>query len=293
MPRIQHSDFVIRIWFWFLVSGFGLPAYPPPMLLFRTTGDWPPERVRTTAAPDSRLRIPAVERIIDDTWAKATAVPGVHLFDGPMCRLESWTANPQLLTLALSTTSYKPFLGTNLHNPHLADQYGEKVLANPVGVSPALETADNYLLFGRRNASVAYYPNRIHPFAGALEPKDASDLFAALRRELHEELALTADEITQLSITGIADDQAIRQPEIIFRATTTRTRAQVESSVDRTEHHASFAVPATPDGVDQALAEYGAQMTPVAIAALLLWSRLRFGDAFFQARTRHHHYPPR
>ena len=44
-------------------------------------------------------------------------------------------------------------------------------LANPVGVSPALLSADNFLIMGRRNASVAYYPNRIHPFAGALEPR--------------------------------------------------------------------------------------------------------------------------
>jgi hypothetical protein len=48
-------------------------------------------------------------------------------------------------------------------------------------VSPALLTADGFLMMGRRNASVAYYPNRVHPFAGALDPGDA-DMFAAVRR---------------------------------------------------------------------------------------------------------------
>ena len=37
--------------------------------------------------------------------------------------------------LTLSPTSYKPFLGTNLSNAKLADKYGHKILANPVGLS--------------------------------------------------------------------------------------------------------------------------------------------------------------
>src|SRR5207248_1244381 len=101
--------------------------------------------------------VPEVERVIDWTWARVAARPGVNLFDGPMCRLESWRAAPDRLELVLSGTSYKPFLGTNLYHPDLADRYGREVLANPVGVSPALQTADGWLMMGRRNTSVAYY----------------------------------------------------------------------------------------------------------------------------------------
>src|SRR5690349_12363656 len=139
------------------------------MLLFHAPGDWPRTQVLAHSIPSTRLILPAVDKIIDQTWQQISSRPGVHLFDGPMSRLERWTATPDRLELFLSTTSYKPFLGTNLYHPDLADTYGRDVLANPVGVSPALETADGFLLFGRRNASVAYYPNRIHPFAGALE----------------------------------------------------------------------------------------------------------------------------
>src|SRR2546423_316715 len=88
------------------------------------------------------------------------------------------------------------------HQPILADRFGPQVLANPVGVSPALLTADNYLMMGRRNASVAYYPGRIHPFAGALDPQD-SDVFAAVRRELKEELAFEIQDVTEIFCTGI------------------------------------------------------------------------------------------
>jgi hypothetical protein len=254
------------------------------MLLFHATGNWTPQQVHAHSVPSTRLILPDVERIIDQTWQQISSRAGVHLFDGPMCRLESWSAAPDHLTLALSQTSYKPFLGTNLYHPDLADTYGRQILANPVGVSPALETADGFLLFGRRNASVAYYPNRIHPFAGALEPKDAANVFAAVGRELDEELSLTQTELTDIRCTGVAEDLSIRQPELIFRAVTTKTRAQIESSVDRAEHHESFAIPTAGDAIDAAIRCHAGEFTPVGIAALLLWGRARLGERWFDAR---------
>ena len=59
-----------------------------------------------------------------------------------------------------------------------------------LGISVALISRDQRLVMGRRNERVAYYPGRIHPFAGALEPADELDIFAAVRRELQEELGL-------------------------------------------------------------------------------------------------------
>lgn len=251
------------------------------MLTFHATGDWPSSRILIAQSPSSRRILPEVERLIDQTWQTIAAKPGVNLFDGPMCRLESWTSSPERLSLVLSETSYKPFLGTNLHHPEWADQYGPSILANPVGVSPALETADGWLMMGRRNQSVAYYPDKIHPFAGALEPRDAMDLFGAVQRELAEELAFTPADIADIRCTGIAEDRSIRQPELIFRVVSTRTRSQVEATLDRTEHHASWAIPATREAIDATLGDV-AGLTPVAVAALLLWGRTRFGQEWFR-----------
>jgi 8-oxo-dGTP pyrophosphatase MutT (NUDIX family) len=241
--------------------------------------------VRVDRARGAGPTAPAdVEAMIDAAWADALARPGVHLFDGPMCRLESWSADDQTLSLVLSHTTYKRFLGTNLTHPDLADRYGREILANPVGVSPALLTADGYLMMGRRNASVAYYPNRIHPFAGALDPADA-DPFAAVRRELSEELGFADADVADLRCTGIAEDLSIRQPELIFLARATRTRAQVEAALDRTEHHGSWAVAATTQAVIDALQGFAddarPEFTPVAVAALLLYGRTAFGLDWF------------
>lgn len=252
------------------------------MLTFHATGDWTRDQVKISSVPSTRLIVPEVERLIDETWADVSARPGVHLFDGPMARLESWHASPEQLSLTLSDTSYKPFLGTNLHHPESADRYGREVLANPVGVSPALETADGWLMMGRRNSSVAYYPDRIHPFAGAMEPKDRQDLFAAVRRELSEELGFGSADIADVRCTGIAEDPKLRQYELIFRVASTRTRGQIETGLDQTEHHASWAIPASGEAIDEALHD-SSQLTPVAVAALLLWGRVRLGDSWFRA----------
>jgi 8-oxo-dGTP pyrophosphatase MutT (NUDIX family) len=224
--------------------------------------------------------------LVDETWRLATARPGVKLFDGPMCRLESWSLRADVLHLELSRTSYKLFYGTNISHPELADRYGHAVLANPVGVSPALETCDGYLMMGRRNDSVAYYPSRIHPFAGALEPADSEvgegpDLFAAVARELAEELSIASHEIAEMRCTGVVEDVALRQPELIFRVRTDLTRRQIEQRLDPDEHVSTYPIRATSADVEAALRE--PLLTPVGAASLLLWGRIRFGQEWFDA----------
>jgi 8-oxo-dGTP pyrophosphatase MutT (NUDIX family) len=249
------------------------------MLTFHAAGDWRPDQVRVRWVPSARRIEPAVERAIDIAWESARARPGVNLFDGPMCRMESWRASADQLTFDISLTSYKPFFGTNLSHPEFAEQFGREVMANPVGVSPALHTCDNFLMMGRRNASVAYYPNRTHPFAGALEPGDEGDLFAAVRRELAEELSFVDADIAEIRCTGIAEDSSLRQMELLFRVQSTLTRKQVEAQVLAEEHRDSVAIPGTPDDVARAIGNL--ELTPVAVASLLLGGRVTFGQEWF------------
>ena len=181
------------------------------MLTILQAGDWSPGEIHAEFVPSGRRVVPEVEAVIERAWRDALSRPGAHLFDGPMCRLEGWAIAPNgRLHLELSESSYKPFLGTNMKHPELADRFGSDVMGNPVGVSSVLETSDGFLLFGRRNASVAYYPDRIHPFAGALEPRDGGDVFAAVRRELREELSLADPEVAEVGCTGPVLEAALR-----------------------------------------------------------------------------------
>ena len=255
----------------------------PPILRFHAIGQWSPRQVEVQCVPSTCESNPEIDQAVERAWQETNARPGVSLFDGPMCRLESWQATPQRLALNLSDTSYKRFLGTNLTHAQLADRFGPQILANPVGVSPALLTADNFLMMGRRNASVAYYPNRIHPFAGALDPDDA-DPFAAVRRELREELSLNDQAVHEIHLTGIAEDLSIRQPELIFLARSNRARSEIESALDRSEHHATWHALAAAKAIEDALRSNEA-FTPVAIASLLLFARVAFGDDVFRAQA--------
>lgn len=249
-------------------------------------GDWPASAVSQAWVPSTRRVVPQVEAAIEQAWSAALARPGVHLFDGPMCRMESWQATDTRLGLTVSKSNYKTFLGTNMVHPEFAETIGADVMANSVGISPALLSGDGQLLLGQRTNSVAYYPGRIHPFAGSLEPTD-SDVFAAVARELKEELTLQTSDIAEIRCTGIAEDPNLRQPELIFSVRSPRTRAEIQDRLDPLEHRSIHAVPATAEAVEQSLREERG-LTPVAVATLLLWGRLAFGQPWFDKAVREH-----
>ena len=245
------------------------------MVRIHATGDWPPGRVTQAWVADGRRRLPEVDAAIDAAWAAAAARPGIRLFDGPMCRLERWHASPDRLHLELSPTSYKPFLGTNMANPHLAERFGTDVMANPVGVSAVVATADGFLLLGRRNGSVAYYPGWVHCFAGCLEPTDG-DVFAAVRRELHEELALTDADVIDVRCTGLVEDLSLRQRELVFAVSVRSTRLAVTSHLDSDEHAAVWFTPVDLASIGKVMDGRSDRLTPVAVASLLLWGQRAF-----------------
>lgn len=206
-------------------------------------------RATTLIVPSSRRVVPEVEAAIDAAWAETNRRPGVTLFDGPVCRLEGLSISGPGVRFALSTTSYRINVGTNFCNPKLADQYGPDVMANPLGVSAGLISSDGFLIFGRRNGSVAYYPQKLHPFAGSIEVRDAINIFDDCRRELREEIGMQAGEVADIHLIGLVEDRRLRHPELIFRVRSTLTRDAIQPKVDPAEHAASEAWPATVEGL--------------------------------------------
>jgi 8-oxo-dGTP pyrophosphatase MutT (NUDIX family) len=246
------------------------------MLTIHVTGRWAEGQVRSRWTASTRPIVPEVEAEIERAWAAAMSRPGIHLFDGKMCRLERWDATPEALFLTLSPTTYKTFLGTNMANRQLADRHGKSILANPAGTCVALESADGQLVLGRRNAKVAYYPDRVHPVAGALEPDDDGDPFITARRELAEELHLRPEDVTDLVCLGILEDHRLRQPELAFCARTSRRLEDIRGALDRMEHEALIGIPISVTAVEEAIADPA--LTPVGVGSLMLWGRERFGD---------------
>ena len=244
--------------------------------LIRAAGTWSEGQVTAQWVASTRRAVAEVELQIDATWIEASRRLGSNLFDGPMCRLESCVAGTDRLHLRISPTSYKPFYGTNLARAaELYARYGEDVLANPIGLSAVTQSTDGWLLLGRRNGSVAYYPNRIHPFAGSLEPSAGDrdvNVFDEMRRELREELQLSAGDLVSLRCIGIAEDISLRQPELIFHSVSSRARREIEPMLVPQEHISLHAVNAHRGEVAAAMRD--PNLTPIAAAALSLWRDL-------------------
>ena len=139
-------------------------------------------------------------------------------------------------------------------------------------------------MLGKRNANVVYYPSRVHPFAGALEPADPLDVFAEIERELAEELGFTPPDIARIVCAGMVEDISLRQPELVFNVQSTRTGLQIEQMLDAVEHEACVAIESRADQLETALKEPA--LTPVALGAALLWGRGHFGAAWFDAANR-------
>jgi 8-oxo-dGTP pyrophosphatase MutT (NUDIX family) len=233
-------------------------------------GRYPRDAVRVVQVPSTLRSEPQVLAHIESAWAQAVARLGTRLFDGPMCRLEGMTATREHLELRCSVTSYRVFLGTNLQNPWLAERFGPDVLANPIGVSCLPRTRDGKLLLGRRSDSVAYYPHRLHPIAGSMEP--GAHPFDEVQRELVEELRLDPGEIERVCCIGMVEDPAIRHPELIFLANLAGNWSDQKKGQDNHEHDSLLPVPADERSV-RALLERSSDLTPVAAGSLELWLR--------------------
>ena len=215
---------------------------------------------------------PAFSALIESAWSTACARPGVHLFDGPLCRFERLTADEQHLHLKVSRCSYKQFFGTNGSHPEWADAHGWNFLANAIGTSAALVSSDGWLVFGSRSMAVALYPGWAHPFGGILEPSEDLDLLAEMQRELHEEIGLSASDISDLACIGLVRDPCLRQPELIYLARASLTLHELESRLDPEEHSACWSVRADPDAISYAL--HHELLTPVTRLVLQRFAEL-------------------
>jgi hypothetical protein len=251
-------------------------------------GNWLATDASTVWSP-SGFRLPdAALSEVDARWQQALSVRTRRLFDGAMCRMEGFAIAGGQISVHVSPTSYRLFWGTNVSHPEWAETYGPSAMANPIGVSPALHTSDGFLLFGRRNATVAYYPDRVHPFAGTVEPgvgavtpgAPGPDLFAEVRRELAEELRLADALLGAMRLLGVIEEPRLRQCEFIFGVDCRLSWTALERQLDPAEHRGVVAVPARPTDVATAVCD--PVLTPVAVSTLLLWGRSAFGEPWFE-----------
>lgn len=221
----------------------------------RASGLWSRDQISVRLVDSTFRPDPMTTARVEAAWSAACARPGVHLFDGPLCRLERLDATPGHLHLDVSRCSYKWFMGTN------GTDATQEPRADAVGTSAALVTVDGWLVFGKRSTAVALYPGYAHPFGGTLEPAEEIDPIAEMARELAEEVGITADDLLDLRCVGLGVDPRLRQPELLYLARVRLDRTEVERRLDPEEHSACWTVRAEAAAIDAALRE--GDLTPV------------------------------
>ncbi len=232
----------------------------------------------------------ALESLIDDTWVRERALAdqsGAVLFNGDLIRLVDHELVRNELLIDVGPTDYKSFLGTNLRNSHLIEDVGRDAFANAIGVSALIVCGDDpaTVLLGHRSAKVVDQPGTIHTFGGALDASDRDrdgniDVYAAVMREICEELAIAAGEVVGLECLGLVCDRTIWQPELVFEARVKMCVDEVVSRVDISSESAEHIGVETIVDLPADVASYvitSAGTTPVACSALCLHGWRKFG----------------
>jgi 8-oxo-dGTP pyrophosphatase MutT (NUDIX family) len=238
---------------------------------------------------DRPLKMTAeVAHLIADSWASAILEAGSlgrDLFAGAMTRLLGSRVIGAALTLELGPTDFREFVGTNVRHPELVERFGRDALANPLGVSVAVLTSDGQLVVQRRSEQVFEYPGFFHVCGGNVEPVDvvgpnAPGVFAAVRRELEEELGIGSEQIARLTCLSLAENLETFKPDLLFVAEVTLPAAAFHAT--QNEEYSTLVFIGGEAALTKCLIENRQRFTPPGMACLLATGRHEYGDRWYE-----------
>jgi hypothetical protein len=256
---------------------------PPRQMLTSATGDWGPGAVEARAVESSRPVVPEVEAAIERAWSRTLRVRACTCSTGRCAGSNGrrFRRAPRAAACALSSPDeLQVFLGTNLTTPNFADRYGPEVSRIPSASAPRWRRRTVSSSWAGADSTVAYYPDRVHPFAGALEPADAGDVFAARDgASFEEELSLGGDDVADLRLrrTRRGPDASPARADLSWPDAARRARRSRRSS---TPSSTAARGRSARRGRDSCGA-IRQRAHPVAVASLLLWGRAKFGAEWF------------
>lgn len=253
-------------------------------------------QLRITWTHEPRATTDEIERLITEQWERRLVQAqqtGQMLFNGALARYVSHHVADDSLHITVGSTCYRDFVGTNLYNNHRVDELGWHRFGNPLGTTGLLITADDQIILGRRSQRVAFHGGYLHTIGGALEMQDIDDpadidAFAALLRELGEEVALAADEITATHCMGLIRDTDIHQPELLFDVHLGLAASDVCARLDhddtKQEHVRLECCPNRPHAIVDFL-RAARPVAPVAIATMMIHGMLTWGEQWYAEQT--------
>lgn len=270
----------------------------PVPFIIDVFGWFPPERLTVRFDASPRPTTSDLESLIATEWDRQTELARQSdrmLFNGVLFRYLSHSVDGEgddaRFELTVGPTCYRDFVGTNLFNNHLLERFGWDRFANPIGTTATIITRDGRICLGRRSERVAYHAGHVHTLGGGLEERDRAengviDAMGSVARELEEELNLRRTELPGLGCVGLIRDREIHQPELLFEVelglTASELRSRWLTAEARDEHEDLETLPDEPSAVVPFIKSCG-RIAPVAIGALLLHGRARWGESWFHA----------
>jgi len=251
-----------------------------------------PDKVHVNWSDHPRATNDSIEELIEKSWLdqiQRAEGTGTKIFNGQLCRLISHRCDNAHLNLTLGPVSFKEFIGTNATQAYIRHLHGPEVMANPLGVSAAVCTSDGLIVLGMRSSNMIQYAGRIHPIGGTVEPPEADgdspDPFKAIIDELHEETAVPPESVSSIICLGLVRDRNTVQPELIFDChvdcDVVSLFASAATAPDAAEHSSMVPVRDHPGAVVSFMENHFSQLTPVAMATLLLHGLRHWGSGWF------------
>ncbi|MBI5725876.1 MAG: hypothetical protein HZA50_18090 [Planctomycetes bacterium] len=233
-----------------------------------------------------------IDALIESTWKEAaerSVRENRMLYNGNLCRLVDIGFEGPKLLLTLGPVTFQEFLGTNLTHSDLRLAHGQDVLADPLGVSAAITTNDQFVFMGLRSQKVFYHAGRIHPIGGVLELSQPQgplpNPFRAMVDELAEEVNLPGHCVKEIVCVGLVRDKHIVQPELIFdvaiNADFEAVRCAVAQAKDSGEHVEFIPIRNHPAAVVSFIEQRYVELTAVGLATLLLHGLKHWGSGWF------------
>jgi len=207
-------------------------------------------------------------------------------YNGALARLDEWAENNDNLRLYLSPTDYSTLLFSNSYADTILRRWGEALLSRALGISAVVVSVDERILFMKRSGRVGEYPNCYDVFGGhiSLMPDESRpDIFASMRQELQEELALKREDYT-LELIGLIENIATRKPELVFTALAEKTSAEIMAmarrAADRYEYVNIFDIRNNRQELETFLAINKNDFSPSAFGSLCLYDEIALKTDF-------------
>ena len=233
------------------------------------------ERVSVETVPttldlsrEQRREIPAA--------VAALRAKGCVVTDGPTYRLESWSVGDSL-HLRLSERSY--------FDSVVLKQNPQWNLRSQVLALVCLTRCQDGYLVEMRSQKVASLAGHLHPLpSGSVEPH--SHPLDTLYTEAHEELGLEAHELSEIYCLGLVYGELSVVYQLVCRATTERSLADIESRAcsGAWERSQLLCAPADREALSRWLEENRSLLTVGGYTALVMEGGSRWGTAWLEER---------